>query len=134
MPLGICQVIDNPRPISSRQKSTIHWRFTMAVRSWKSKFVTAYLRTYSSISSARRPGSRAIQRCVHIAGFEQNVHWNGQPRVPRIGIERPRLMPFVWWRSMYSPIGNESQSGVGMPSTSRRRGDSPVVTTRPAWR
>ena len=39
-----CQVIDNPRPISSRQKSTIHWRLTMAVRSWKSKFVTPYSR------------------------------------------------------------------------------------------
>ena len=95
MPLGICQVMFRSRAISSRQKSTIHCRFTMAVRSWKSKFVTSYLRTYSSISSASCSGSRAIHRWVHMAGFEQKVHWNGQPRVPSIGIERPRLMPLV---------------------------------------
>ncbi len=45
-------------------------------------------------------------------------------------MERPRLMPFVWCRSMYSVMGNASQSGSGMASTSRRRSDNPLATTR----
>ncbi len=38
VPVGICQVMSSSRSSSSVQKSMIHWRWMMAVRSWNGKF------------------------------------------------------------------------------------------------
>ena len=68
VPAGSCHVIASLRVSTSRQKSTTHSRFRIAVRSWKGKFVAPYFLLYASISSSTSLGSRAYQRVVHMFG------------------------------------------------------------------
>jgi hypothetical protein len=55
---------------------------------------------YFFISRTSSSGLRAVQKVVHISGLEQNVHSYGQPRLARIGIDRPRFAPCVRALSM----------------------------------
>src|SRR5262249_11234711 len=75
--------------------------------------------------------SRSLYVVVHIAGLEQNVHWNGHPRETISGMSRSEWTPYDLPAAQYFSRYPSGQYGHGIVFTSLTRGRFPFSTNVP---